>query len=145
MSLLKTIFRVFKASGLYDSYTDNQRDAFNKICDVHLNSIKTKEESEVIKQLEMKVSRRVLSASIPVRNLITMMRFGRLRPGQLELVNIIDDIEDKYILAEFLNVFIEKCFEGWENDMHQIKYFPKEAEQYLTDDNLKRLHHLQTI
>lgn len=143
-SVLKTIFRVFKASGLYESYTDAQRSAFNELCDVYLNSKQTKEESEVIRQLEMKVSRRVLSASIHTNKLIVLLRQGYLKPGDLELVNVLDDI-DPTAYNTFLNVFIECCSEKHQYDMDQILHFPQEAEEYLTDENLERLHQLQTI
>lgn len=142
MSLLKTIFRVFKGSALYDSYTDAQRNSVDKICSIYLNSTHTESEEEIIALLEMKVSRRVLSASIPSNILRQLLSEEHIIPGELELVNILDDVKDDNI-GMFLNTFVYYSRLNRIKDMHQIKYFPKEAEKYLNGAMLVRLHYLQ--
>ena len=140
MSLLKTIFRVFKSSALYDSYSDEQRNAVDKICEIHTknnstNGYYTEYDKNVLGQLEKIVTRRVLSASIPVRKVIKLLRNDHLRPGELELVNVIDDIEEDQLLGDFLNLFVEKSNRALMDDVNQLKHFPAEAIEYLTDEN----------
>ena len=70
MSFLEEVIQIFKKSALYNSYSDNQREAVDKILEIHNLSDKQgyleKEDHILLDQLERKVTRRVLSASIPV-------------------------------------------------------------------------------
>ena len=141
MSILKTIFRLFKTTGMYDSYTSEQQSAVDEICDIHLACNKSESVyygDDVclrLNKLEKAVSRRVLSASIPVQTLIYLLEKGSLQPGQLELVNVMEDIMNEGERQDFLNTFVSNCNVFNFKDQHQLIQFPNEAIKYLTDKN----------
>ena len=144
MTILETIFKLFKESGLYYSYTQEQQDVVEEICTIHtkcntIGGSYTSDITSLLNELEKKVSRKVLSSSISPIKLLELLKTDHIKPGDLEVINVIEDIEDEKLREEFLNLLVDKVDLLLIADRNQLRYFPDNALSHLNNDMLDKI------